>query len=192
MAKQKYAFPGPTCPGCQYHQVVGGVVSGTRYCNGFPKKRKPKRFKRSDPKYKPPKWCPRLISPTVCRIYGFVNSEAAITDWLLNREATAAKSGNEQEAYRSVSEYRYKLRCELSLGLTAKQFYAAMLSDVSTCVTSKIRNQVEYGEVIEIDDGLKPYYFYFDTFRVIPLLHFDRSRVQPLDSTPAEKGGGQK
>lgn len=178
MAKMKYTFPGPTCPGCQYHQSVGDGLVQTRYCNGFDKKRKSKRFKRSDPKYKPPKWCPRLISPTVCRIYGFVNSEAAITDWLLNREATAAKSGNEQEAYRSVSEYRYKLRCELSLGLTAKQFYAAMLSDVSTCVTSKIRNQVEYGEIIEIDDGLKPYYFYFDSFRVIPLLHFDRSRVQ--------------
>lgn len=178
MGKQKYTFPGPTCPGCQYHQSVGDGLLQTRYCNGFDKKRKSKRFKRSDPKYKPPKWCPRLISPPVCRVYGFVNSEAAVTDWLLNREATAAKSGNEQEAYRSVSEYRYKLRCELSLGLTAKQFYAAMLSDVSTCVTSKIRNQVEYGEIIEIDDGLKPYYFYFDSFRVIPLLHFDRSRVQ--------------
>lgn len=178
MGKQKYTFPGPTCPGCQYHQSVGDGLLQTRYCNGFDKKRKSKRFKRSDPKYKPPKWCPRLISPLVCRVYGFVNSEAAVTDWLLNREATAAKSGNEQEAYRSVSEYRYKLRCELSLGLTAKQFYAAMLTDVSTCVTSKIRNQVEYGEIIEIDDGLKPYYFYFDSFRVIPLLHFDRSRVQ--------------
>lgn len=178
MAKEKCSFPGPYCPGCQYHQTVGEAVGQTRYCNGFPKRRKSKRFKRSDPKYKPPKWCPRLISPPVCRVYGFVNSEAAVTDWLLNREATAAKSGNEQEAYRSVSEYRYKLRCELSLGLTAKQFYAAMLSDVSTCVTSKIRNQVEYGEIIEIDDGLKPYYFYFDSFRVIPLLHFDRSRVQ--------------
>ncbi len=178
MGKQKYTFPGPTCPGCQYHQSVGDGLLQTRYCNGFDKKRKSKRFKRSDPKYKPPKWCPRLISPPVCRVYGFVNSEAAVTDWLLNREATAAKSGNEQEAYRSVSEYRYKLRCELSLGLTAKQFYAAMLTDVSTCVTSKIRNQVEYGEIIEIDDGLKPYYFYFDSFRVIPLLHFDRSRVQ--------------
>ena len=178
MGKQKYPFPGPTCPGCQYHQSVGDGLLQTRYCNGFDKKRKSKRFKRSDPKYKPPKWCPRLISPPVCRVYGFVNSEAAVTDWLLNREATAAKSGNEQEAYRSVSEYRYKLRCELSLGLTAKQFYAAMLTDVSTCVTSKIRNQVEYGEIIEIDDGLKPYYFYFDSFRVIPLLHFDRSRVQ--------------
>lgn len=178
MGKQKYTFPGPTCPGCQYHQVVGGTVSGTRYCNGFPKRRKPKRFRKSDPKYKPPKWCPRRISPPVCRVYGFIDEDASMTNWLLNREAAVVQSGNERDTYLSVSASHYRLRLELPLGLTAKQFYAAMLSDVSTCVTSKIRNQVEYGEVIEIDDGLKPYYFYFDTFKVIPLLHFDRSRVQ--------------
>ena len=112
-------------------------------------------------------------------------------DWLLNREASAARSGNEQDAYRSVSAHRYKLRLEFPLGLTAKQFYDAMLSDVSTCVTSEIRNQVEYGEVIEIDDGLKPYYFYFDTFRAIPLPYFNRSRVQPSEPALAEEGGDQ-
>ena len=44
MAKTKYTFPVPTCPGCQYHQLVGCA----RYCNGFPKKRKSKRFRKSD------------------------------------------------------------------------------------------------------------------------------------------------
>ena len=42
MSKQKYTFPGPFCPGCQYHQLVGC----TRYCNGFPKKRKPQQFRK--------------------------------------------------------------------------------------------------------------------------------------------------
>ena len=104
MTKQKYSFPGPTCPGCQYHHVVGGVVSGTRYCNGFPKRRKPKRFRKSDPKYKPPKWCPRLISPPVCRVYGFVNEESEFLEWCLNRRDY--KPG----AHISPSEYRYKPR----------------------------------------------------------------------------------
>lgn len=81
MAKQKYTFPGPFCPGCQYHQLVGC----TRYCNGFPKKRKPKRFRESDPRYKPPKWCPRLISPPVCRVYGFVDEKNEFLEWCLNR-----------------------------------------------------------------------------------------------------------
>lgn len=193
MTKEKYTFPGPRCPACQYHQSVGGVVTGTHYCNGFPKRRNPRRFRKSDPKYKPPKWCPRLISPPVCRVYGFVNQDAEITDWLLNREATALESGDEQGAYRSVSEYRYRLRLELPLGLTAKQFYDAMEYEasncVATCAVSDIRNQVEYGEVIEIDDGLKPYYFYYTSFRVIPLPHFDRSRVQPAEPASSEEGG---
>ncbi len=55
MAKEKHTFPGPFCPGCQYHQLVGC----TRYCNGFLKKRKAKRFRKSDPKYKPPQMVPQ-------------------------------------------------------------------------------------------------------------------------------------
>lgn len=189
MAKEKYTFPEPPCPGCQHHQLVGC----TRYCNGLPKKRRPRRFRKSDPKLKVPRWCPQRISPPVCRIYGYVNEDAAITDWLLNREAAAAWGGKEQDAYRSVSERHYKLRLELPLGLTAKQFYDAMEYEanncVSTCAVSDIRSQAEYGEVIEIDDGLKPYYFYYTTARVIPLAYFDRSRVQPASS---EEGGGQE
>lgn len=187
MAKQKCTFPGQNCPNCPYHETVGV----TRYCSGFPKKRKAKRFRKSDPRCKPPKWCPRRISPPVCRVYGFVNEDAAITDWLFNREAAVAESGNEQGAYRSVSAHRYKFRLELTLGLTAKQFYEAMQFGAHTCVTSEIRNQVEHGEVIEIDDGLKPYYFYYASFRVIPLLYFDRSRVQPSEPVPSMEGGGQ-
>lgn len=187
MAKQKITFSGPHCPSCPYHQLVGC----TRYCNGFPKKRKPRRFRKSDPKYKPPRWCPRLISPPVCRVYGFVDEEAAITDWMLNREAKAAESGKEQDVYCSVSAHRYKLRLELPLSLTAKQFYDAMEYEanncVSTCAVSDIRSQVEYGEVIEIDDGLKPYYFYYTSLRVIPLPYFDRSRVQPADPVRDKK-----
>ena len=65
--------------------------------------------------------------------------------------------------------------------MTAKQFYDAMQFEADTCVTDEVRNQVEYGEVIEIDDGLKPYYFYYTSLRVIPLPYFDRSRVHPAD-----------
>ena len=57
-----------------------------RYCNGFPKKRKSKRFRKSDPKYKPPKWCPRLTSPPVCRVYGFVDEKSEFLEWRLNRK----------------------------------------------------------------------------------------------------------
>ena len=141
MAKTKYTFPVPTCPGCQYHQLVGCA----RYCNGFPKKRKSKRFRKSDPKYKPPKWCPRLTSPPVCRVYGFVDEKSEFLEWRLNRKDY--KPG----AHISPSESRYRLRCEGTLGLTAKQFYDAMQRESVEQTFSDAGMELEYGEVIEID-----------------------------------------
>lgn len=54
MAK-KFTFSTPSCLNCQYRLIVGGSVSETRYCTGFEKK-KPRRFRKSDPRIKPPKW----------------------------------------------------------------------------------------------------------------------------------------
>lgn len=182
MTKQKYTFPGIDCPQCPFHQTVGNIVSQTRYCGGFPKRRRPKRFSRSDPQYKPPKWCPRRISPTVCRIYGFVDEESEYLDWRLHRDSSAGK----KDAYIFVSEFHYQLRLEVALGLTAKQFYDAIQMDyVSTVIPGA---DLSGGEVIEIDDGLKPYYFYcLDRFAAVPLPLFDRTKTQKAKKT----GGGQ-
>lgn len=186
MKKERCTFPEPYCPGCQYHQVVEGMVSGTRYCNGFPKKRKPKRFRKSDPKCKPPKWCPRLISPPVCRVYGFADEKSEFLEWRLNRKDY--KPG----AHISPSESRYRLRCEADLRMTAKQLYDAMQRESVENIFSDAGMELEYGEVIEIDDGLKPYYFYYLNYgELIPLCFFDRSRVQPSGAAPTEKGGDQ-
>jgi len=186
MAKKKYNFPGLDCPQCPFHQTVGGSIDQTRYCNGFPKKRKPKRFRRSDPKYKPPKWCPRRISPTVCRIYGFADRDSEMTDWLLGRES----HGHEKDAYIFAVESRYRLRLEVPLGMTAKQFYDAAQSEFVDGALSNV--DVEHGEIIEIDDGLKPYYFYYVSWaKVIPVLCFDRSKTKKPDPLPAGTGGGQ-
>ena len=70
----------------------------------------------------------------------------------------------------SPTPAHYKFREELTLGKTAKQFYDAVyvepLSDV-------LPVEVHSGEIIEIDDGLRPYYFYvLDYASVIPLSYF--------------------
>lgn len=187
MAKQKYTFPGLDCPSCPYHQCAGSGVGMTRYCNGFPKKRKPKRFSRSDPMFKPPKWCPRRISPPVCRVYGFASEESEYTDWLVNRKDYDAWN----EPHISASAYRYKLRLELEPNLTAKQFFeAAQLEGVHRVLPDA--NAVP-GEVIEIDDGLKSYYFYcVDSSTAVPLIGFNPSLMRPADSDPSAKGGGKQ
>jgi len=53
MKKRKYTFPEPQCRSCPRYQEFGTVFSPTRYCGGF-KRKKPKRFRSSDPAFKIP------------------------------------------------------------------------------------------------------------------------------------------
>ena len=161
---KKFMFSVPGCGQCPYHQRVGGGISETSYCAGF-KRKKPKRFRRSDPVSKAPKWCPRRVDPPICRIHGFKDERSAYMDFLWREEYKAG-----QLKTVSPAPFHYKLRTEIQLGMTAKQFFDASregsLRDV-------MLEEVNNGEIIEIDDGLQPYYFYvldFDT--VIPLPYF--------------------
>ena len=160
---KKYTFPVPGCEQCQYHQRAGGI-SGDRYCTGF-KRKKPKRFRRSDPVSKAPKWCPKCIDPPICRIHGFKDERSAYMDFLWRMEYRAG-----QLKTISPASFHYKLRTELQLGMTAKQFFGASQENPLHDV---LLEDVDAGEIIEINDGLQPYYFYvLDFATVIPLPYF--------------------
>lgn len=161
---RKYTFPIPGCGQCPHHQIVGGGVSETRYCAGF-KGRKPKRFGKSDPVSKAPKWCPRRIVPPACRIYGFKDERSAYMDSLWREEY---KTGQMKAV--SPAAFHYKPRTEIRLGMTARQFYDASQEDPLHDV---LPEEVCDGEIIEIDDGLRSYYFYvLDCATVVPLPYF--------------------
>ena len=168
--KKKYSFPEPQCRSCPKHRSLGNLICETRYCMGFPQKRNGKRFRASDPQYKPPKWCPRRLAIPVCRIYGFANEQSE----MLDRERRYQDDPTEQE-YAFPLEWHYKLRTELSLSLTAKQFWERVQQDTAESVLSDVN--LDYGEVVEIDDGLKPYYFYYTYGVLMPVLYFDSSRT---------------
>lgn len=124
---KKYSFPELGCSSCEHLQRVGGVLCETRYCGGFPKKKKPRRFRSSNPKYKAPKWCPRRLPTPVCRIYSFADEQS-----------------------RSI-----EILSEHDIGL---------------------------GEVVEIDDGLKPYYFYYLNWsNVVPVSYYNLNGIQKGD-----------
>ncbi|MCI9166339.1 MAG: hypothetical protein HFF64_10145 [Oscillospiraceae bacterium] len=66
--------------------------------------------------------------------------------------------------------FHYVPRAELPLGMTARQFFD---STQEGPLDGILPEQVDSGEVIEIDDGLQPYYFYvLDHATVIPLTYF--------------------
>lgn len=160
---KKYTFPVPGCGQCPRHRRIGGV-SETRYCAGF-KRRKPKRFGRSDPASKAPKWCPRRIVPPACRVYGFKDERSAFMDSLWREEY---KAGRKETV--SPAAFHYAFKKEILLGMTARQFFDATQENPLRDV---LPEEACDGEIVEIDDGLQPYYFYaLDSATVIPLPYF--------------------
>ena len=161
---KKYTFPVPGCGRCPHHRIAGAGVSETRYCAGF-KKKKPRRFRGSDPASKAPKWCPRRIDPPASRVHGFKDERSAYMDSLWREEYRAGRT----KAV-SPSAFHYGPKREIQIGMTAKRFFEASqegpLHDV-------LPEEVRDGEIIEIDDGLQPYYFYvLDPATAIPLPYF--------------------
>lgn len=161
---KKYTFSVPGCGDCPHLQRAGSLLCETRYCAWF-KRRKPKRFGRSDPVLKTPKWCPRRITPPVCRVHGFKDERSEYMDLLWRTEYHTGRVNAI-----SPSPSHYAPRIEIPLGMTAKQFFDAAqegpLSDI-------LPEKVSCGEIIEIDDGLRPYCFYvLDCATVIPLPYF--------------------
>ena len=174
MAK-KFTFSAPSCLTCQYRLVIGNLASETRYCTGF-KKKKPRRFRKSDPRIKPPKWCPRRLSPTICHIYGFKDENSELMEFTLRNEVGIIHP----------SPHHYKLRVEIPLGMTAKEFFAETQKEYLENILPPLV-QVKSGEIIEIDDGFRPYCFYINSFAsVTPLAAFEMRTVKQDSS---EEGG---
>lgn len=163
-------FYTPSCISCPNIFLVGPFGLETRYCAGFPKGKK-KRLPKNGLKRSVASWCPKRISPPACRIYGFKDENAEAMDFMLNHSKDAKERSG---VY--VSEHRYKLRCTHPLGLTAKQFW----EELQTMPLSQIFKDItlSLGEIVEIDDGHKPYYFYCSSnFDLVPVLLFNASRV---------------
>lgn len=139
-------------------------------------KKRGRRFRASDPQHKAPKWCPKRLPVPVCRIYGFADEmsrEMETTFMLLSRQR--------QGGYLPSAPH-YKLRAEIPLGLSAKAFYQATREQVLEDILPG--QQVEYGEVLEIADGLKPYYFVrMNSMTVLPIPFFMVDMVKKSEVT---------
>lgn len=166
---EKPKFYQPSCWNCPALHAAKTSYENS-YCTGFPGKRQ-KRFPKGGPKKTVPDWCPKRISPPVCRIYGFASDEDAYMEFMLNYDSAMVLSGS---AY--PQERRYKLRCTYPLKMTAKEFYET--SQISSVFSVFPDQEFEFGEIVEIDDGLKPYYFYYAAghgFIMAPI--FDKTKI---------------
>lgn len=166
---KKPTFPEPGCYGCECHTVEGSPPFETRFCRGGKWKRRGKRFRSSEPQYKAPAWCPKRHPSPICKIYGFAN------DWCRTMELENLYLRG-RDSFIPLSSH-YKLRAEIPLGMSAKAFYNAARK---TILQDVIPGQdFECGEVLEIDNGLKSFFFvHLDSMTVLPLSYFQTDRIQ--------------
>ena len=147
----------PNCYGCPddfwYTHPVPmrkqGVMMhlGERFCLGSKKAR---RFKRNDPQNSVPGWCPRRKDPCELRVYGFKSSYEELLHFRLCQNLGETLS---------PSEFRYALIYEGRTELSPREFWACC--ETTPDPTKEIlESPMEIYQVLEIDDGLKPVFFY--------------------------------
>ena len=118
---------------------------GDRFCMGG---KKPRKFGRGDPKIYVPTWCPKRKVPSELRIYGFKSVE----QWMLHHDM-CEQLGTDI----SPSAFRYAVAYELHTPLTPREF-AKRCNEEPDAETLGVAVHRHY--VVEIDDGIKPEFFY--------------------------------
>ena len=159
------SFAEPGCIGCDAHLDFGL----SRYCAGFKNKKRRKVFRKSDPAYKAPKWCPKRKSPCEYRIYSYADAQAAAL-------ARALSVDEMRGELAFPMAYRYRLRAEGKTGLTPALFFEnANSSEEDSLFEGETIGQ---GDVVEIDTGLAQFFFYCAASHDFHPAFFDAKRVQ--------------
>lgn len=141
-------------------QPVKGLTLrfGCRYCMGG---KRPREMKKRDPKVYPPSWCPKRKEPAELRLYAYKDTNTWYYRELMKRQGLEiTPSGPE-----------YALKHEGHINMTAAEFQreakGRLLSDILGFLPMT-------GEVIEINDGLKAWFFLVKKRGVTLLFRFDR------------------
>ena len=159
------SFAEPGCIGCDAHLHFGL----SRYCAGFKNKKRRKAFRKSDPAYKAPKWCPTRESPCEYRIYSYAGAQAAAL-------ARALSVDEMRGELAFPMAYRYRLRAEGKTGLTPALFFEnANSSEEDSLFEGETIGQ---GDVVEIYTGLAQFFFYCAASHDFRPAFFDAKRVQ--------------
>ena len=144
----------PVCSVCPYNLHYSDAVPkramgvmmhlGERFCTG---RKKARRFKRSDPQVYVPQWCPKRKSPCELRVYTFKNA----SEWWLHTML-------ERDLGRRLTPdgVRYALVRESVTELSPRAVWDRLESYQDILDVS-----LEPYSVVEIDDGLKPAFFYY-------------------------------
>ena len=161
------------CDGSTPQKVKGKtLLPGKRYCAGGTRI---KTFRSSDPKVRVPSWCPLWKKPAILRIYCIKNEFYEMLRAMGQRDGLVL--------YPSWTDYA--LRHEGTTELTAAQFHDALNEKDAH---ELLGVSVHEDEVVEIDDGLTPYCFYFSSKRWMPyVVPFDGEKARQNKLGPPEE-----
>ena len=152
------------CPHNHYHvgpaKKVSGIFlqPGTRYCDAG---NRPLKFGKRDPKQRVPEWCPLYLSPRILRIY------QQCSFWALIRVQKSSK--------RFYFESDYSVRYSGITDLTARTLFQRSKAESLYQILGMF---ITKDEIIEIDDGLKPYYFAVGKNERLTSISFDGARAR--------------
>lgn len=118
-----------------------------RFCLGSKKAR---RFKKSDPQKYVPGWCPRRKDPCEWRLYGFKSPREELLHFCLCQDVGETLL---------PTEHRYALLCEGRTDLSPREFWTRCETTLDP-TEGILETPVEIYQVLEIDDGLTPAFFY--------------------------------
>lgn len=176
----------PVCTSCQYHcqntdrlpMMKNGVTIhiGEHFCMGG---KRPRKFGKRDPKMYVPSWCPRMKAPKELRIYGFKSTR----DWFFHQER-CKRMGDKS----MPSGYQYAVEKELTTELSAQDFWKGLSTQTAEAL---LGTKIERYQVIEIDDGIKPVFFYYTDkgFQVLSFFEANVARKNKMEDAP---GGSDK
>lgn len=145
----------PSCANCDhsyFHEESTAVIrKGVRlqpfehYCLGC---KRPRLFRTKGPKKRIPAWCPRRKNPCELRIYGFKSADT----WMVH-EQLCKSFGKEI----SPTPHRYEVRYEQTVPFSPHDFWKRCKTEPES---ELLPVSVTLHEVVEIDDGIRPAFFY--------------------------------
>ena len=162
----------PVCYTCPNHfQVPLGPAQsrcgitlepGARYCMAG---RRPHRFKKRDPAFLVPRWCPKRKVPSELRIYTFKSQH----DFFLHEQLS-------EDLGHAITPQarRYAVEYELHTDLTPRESWLRCGCESDAALLGVA---VHRYHVVEIDDGLCPVCFY-KTEHGYEIIHFDTQSVK--------------
>jgi len=141
-------------------RVSGATLKyGHQYCRGG---KKVHAFRPRDPKVYPPAWCPKRKSPAEYRVYTYVNETVRHCRELFKKSGVSI----------SPRGYEYALRAEGNTDMSPAMFLKALKDQLPSRILSV---SIHTDDVIEIDDGLRPYFFHVRDEDVEVLCLFDKA-----------------